>query len=120
MLDGGAGNDTLSAGAGDDTLIGGAGNDTMVGGAGNDLFVYMNGHGSDSMNGGTGSWVDTIDLSQGGGAPQFGTDWTLTLTSGSIVSQSQNLITLSSDADGALTFADGSRLNFVDIEHIQW
>ena len=119
-LTGNAGNNVLDGGAGDDTLSGGAGNDTLAGGAGNDLFIYVNGHGSDSMNGGAGSWIDTIDLSQSGGDLQFGTDWTLSLTSGSITSQSENQITLSGDADGAVTFTDGSKLNFVDIEHIQW
>jgi Ca2+-binding RTX toxin-like protein len=118
-LTGNTGNNTLNGGAGDDTLTGGAGNDTLIGGAGNDLFAYMSGHGSDAMNGGTGGWIDTIDLSQGGGL-QFGTDWTIALTSGSIVSQSPSQITLSNDADGALTFTDGSTISFVDMERIQW
>ena len=119
-LTGNAGNNVLDGGAGNDTMIGGAGNDTLIGGAGNDVFVYANAHGSDAMNGGTGSWVDTIDFSQGVGGLQFGTDWTVTLTSGSIVSQSQNLITLSNDADGTVNFTDGSTINFADIERIQW
>jgi Ca2+-binding RTX toxin-like protein len=129
VLDGGAGNDTLTAGAGDDTLIGGAGNDTMIGGAGNDTFVvdaagdvvtFMNGQGKDAVDGGTGSWLDTIDLNQAVEGLQFGTDWTVTLTTGNIVSQSQNLITLSKDADGTVNFTDGSTINFTDIERIQW
>ena len=38
-LTGGAGSDTLNGGAGNDTLNGGAGNDTMNGGLGNDIYV---------------------------------------------------------------------------------
>ena len=38
-LTGGAGNDTLNGGAGNDTLDGGAGNDVMWGGAGDDIYV---------------------------------------------------------------------------------
>ena len=76
MLDGGSGNDSMS---------GGAGNDTLRGGSGSDLFVYLKGDGSDAVNGGTGSWIDAITLDQSAGSLQFGTDWTMTLTSGSIV-----------------------------------
>ena len=61
-LDGGTGNDFLSAdavligGPGNDLLIGGAGNDTMDGGAGDDVFVGNGG--TDAITGGSGS--DTI------------------------------------------------------------
>ena len=72
------------------------------------------------MNGGNGSWVDTISMDQSGGSLQFGTDWTLTLTSGSIVTQNQNQIVLSNDADGTINFSDGSRINFTDFERVEW
>ncbi len=39
MLNGGAGNDTLTGLAGDDTLIGGSGVDSLAGGLGNDTYV---------------------------------------------------------------------------------
>ncbi|WP_298965654.1 cadherin-like domain-containing protein [uncultured Roseibium sp.] len=39
LLEGGAGNDTLTGGAGSDVLIGGAGEDSVLGGAGNDTLV---------------------------------------------------------------------------------
>ena len=138
VLDGGDGNDSISAGTGNDTLLGGAGNDTLnggtgndvmlggegrdslIGGAGNDVFIYMQGHGSDTVNGGTGGWIDAIALDQSAGSLQLGADWTLTLTSGTIANQSANELVLSAEADGFVSFADGSRVDFVDVERIQW
>ncbi len=117
---GGAGNDTLNGGTGNDTMQGGAGNDTLLGGAGNDMFVYMSGHGTDRVNGGNGNWTDTIALDPSAGSLQLGADWTLTLSSGTIVSQTADEIMLSADADGFVAFADGSRMDFVDIERVQW
>ena len=117
---GGAGNDRLDGGAGDDVLLGGAGNDTLIGGTGSDLFVYMSGQGSDVVNGGSGSWTDTIALDGGAGSLQMGADWTLTLQSGNIVGQDSGELILSANADGFISFADGSRMDFVDIERVQW
>jgi len=42
VLDGGAGNDTITGGAGDDILIGGSGQNTLSGGAGNDTYIIEN------------------------------------------------------------------------------
>jgi Ca2+-binding RTX toxin-like protein len=67
VLDGGAGNDTITGGAGNDTLIGGDGNDMVNGGrgndtallgAGNDTFVWNPGDGSDTVEGQDGN--DTL------------------------------------------------------------
>ncbi|WP_213361301.1 Ig-like domain-containing protein [Brachymonas denitrificans] len=52
IMDGQAGNDTLSGGAGNDILYGGLGNDTLNGDAGNDKLY--GGLGNDSLNGGNG------------------------------------------------------------------
>src|SRR5262249_8834929 len=55
-VDGGAGNDTVTAGAAntyDFTLLGGAGNDTVTGGAGDD--VITGGAGADALDGGGGN-----------------------------------------------------------------
>jgi Ca2+-binding RTX toxin-like protein len=117
-ITGNAGNNILDGGAGNDTLVGGAGNDVMNGGSGSDLFVYMSGHGSDVINGGAGnSWVDAVQLQ---GVGSIGTDWTVTLSSGSITSNGANELLLSNDADGVISLADGSTLQLTDIERIQW
>lgn len=52
ILDGGAGNDTLTGGVGDDVLLGQAGDDKLSGGKGRDVLV--GGAGKDKLNGGDG------------------------------------------------------------------
>jgi len=52
-LTGGTGNDILSGGSGRDTLVGNDGNDTIVGGAGNDTIV--GGAGNDTIKAGSGA-----------------------------------------------------------------
>jgi hypothetical protein len=70
LIDGGAGNDLLTAGGGDSVLLGGPGNDILVGGPGNNILVggdgndiligaagrdlLIGGKGSDVLSGGTG------------------------------------------------------------------
>ena len=115
-LYGGEGTDTLYGEGGDDTLTGGAGNDTQFGGDGSDIFVFWEGHGTDSVYGGQGaSWTDTIDLADSSGGNNlgtYGTDWTVSLTQGTIDSQDADSLTLSDDADGTITLQDGSQINF--------
>ena len=75
-LDGGAGNDTLTAAGGNNTLIGGTGNDTMTAGGDNNIFV--GGAGNDTMTG-TGGLNNTVDYSASGSAVTvdlFNTDGT--------------------------------------------
>ncbi|MHA7772762.1 cadherin domain-containing protein [Roseibium sp. M-1] len=126
LIFGGDGHDNISAGAGDDVIIGGLGNDNISGGDGSDLFMYGLGDGSDTINGGAGiGWTDVIDLGGGPGvlsAGEFGTDWTVTITNGSIQStdMENGRMELSQDADGYIDFSDGSRVNFNDIEEIRW
>ena len=60
-LDGGNGNDILDAAGGSDILRGGAGNDSLNGGSGNDAL--LGGAGRDSLLGGTG---DDVANGQGG------------------------------------------------------
>jgi Ca2+-binding RTX toxin-like protein len=105
----------------DNTLTGNSGNNVLNGGAGNDVVVQMRGHGSDVVNGGSGgNWTDTIQLDQSLGSLQPGTDWTISLTSGTIVSQGPNELVFSADADGTINMADGSKVDFVDVERVQW
>ncbi|MBL8798099.1 MAG: calcium-binding protein, partial [Planctomycetia bacterium] len=62
VLDGGAGNDTLTGGSRDDLILGGAGHDTLTGGNGNDILlggsgidVLLGGDGYDVLVGGSGA-----------------------------------------------------------------
>jgi hypothetical protein len=71
VLNGGAGNDTITGGDGSDTILGGQGNDTLSGGQGNDTL--RGGAGADSLAGGQGN--DTLQGDTGvdtlrGGAGQ--------------------------------------------------
>ncbi len=50
----------------------------------------------------------------------YGSDWTVSLTSGSIDAQDANSLTLSDDADGTITLADGSPVDFFEIERIEF
>ena len=48
-------------------------------------------------------------------------DWTLILHGGATIeSQDANSLTLSPDASGQITHADGSTLDFAEIETIEW
>lgn len=126
ILSGGAGHDTLTGDAGNDYLVGGTGNDILNGGAGSDIlvggdgadrFVFSNLDALDTVHGGTsGSWMDVIDLGDLGMAP--GTDWTLVLDQGSIVSQTAHDIMLSTDARGYIQIDGETRIAFHEIEQI--
>jgi len=121
---GDAGNDTIDGGAGDDWISGGAGNDTLTGGDGNDFFVFQEGGGTDTIDGGAGGgWTDTVQLSDSAGGSnlgELGTDWTVSVDSGSITSQDANSIDLSDDASGTITLQDGSVIDFQNLERIEW
>ncbi|WP_425409694.1 cadherin domain-containing protein [Hyphococcus sp.] len=120
IITGGDGNDNIRGDAGDDTISGGAGDDYMVGGDGSDVFVYEMGDGSDRVYGGAGGgWTDSIQLSEGDSPlGEFGVDWTIELTEGSIISSDEDGLTFSDDADGVITFNDGLTLSFNDIEEV--
>ena len=119
-LNGDAGNDMIFGGTGDDTINGGAGVDFMFGGEGDDLFIYQEGGGNDTIYGGAGAgWSDILTLQDAsGGAPTAG--WTYAITDGSVLSSGADFLQLSDDADGTVTMADGSQINFNDIERIEW
>ncbi len=116
--------DNLTGDAGDNQIKGGIGNDFLVGSDGNDTFFFSEGHGTDTIDGGSGgSWTDSVylfDSSGGSNLGTYGTDWTVSLTEGSISSQTSNQITLTQDADGTITLQDGSQVNFTDIEEINY
>jgi hypothetical protein len=124
-LDGGAGDDTLFGELGDDTLIGGTGSDRLSGGDGNDSFIVAQG---DTADGGDGDDYFTLaDLSETGtdtitiiGGDEGGTDNdTLQLTAG--ITLADITFTTSTDVgafSGNFTMADGTLVNFSDIENI--
>ena len=91
----------------------------MSGGDGADWFLYAMGDGSDRITGGAGGWTDVIQLSDGA-TPlgEYGTDWTVDLTEGSIVSSDENGLIFSEDSSGVITMSDGSTINFSEIEQI--
>ncbi|WP_283404417.1 cadherin domain-containing protein [Roseibium denhamense] len=126
ILIGQSGTDSLFGGAGNDVLRGGTDNDTMEGGDGSDIFAYMLGDGNDAVFGGAGAnWIDIIDLqSAADGTPigEYGSDWSITMTEGSIenVDALNGEITLSQDSGGYIDLADGGRVDFTDIEGIQY
>jgi Ca2+-binding RTX toxin-like protein len=62
-IDGGAGNDVITGGDGADTLIGGTGNDIVIGGRGNDVALL--GEGDDTFIWNPGDGSDTVE-GQGG------------------------------------------------------
>jgi Ca2+-binding RTX toxin-like protein len=92
VIDGGAGNDTITGGQGADILIGGTGNDTVNGGQGNDTadlgegsdtFVWNPGDGSDVVEGGLGTDTlvfngsnagENMDISANGGRVRLARD----------------------------------------------
>ncbi|MEP3220262.1 MAG: hypothetical protein ABJO10_12020, partial [Lentilitoribacter sp.] len=121
-INGGNGNDTFTGDANANIFSGGGGNDTMYGGDEGDIFVFGEGDGADTAHGGAGGgWTDTIELTDAGGdLGTYGSDWTVSLTSGSIDAQDANSLTLSDDADGTITLADGSTLDFFEIERIEF
>jgi Ca2+-binding RTX toxin-like protein len=61
-LGGASGIDTINGGAGNDTIDGGSDNDTLIGGSGNDRFVFTAGWGQDTISDFNSSG-DLIDLS---------------------------------------------------------
>ncbi|MFC3230920.1 hypothetical protein ACFOGJ_26985, partial [Marinibaculum pumilum] len=63
-LSGGAGDDSLSGGSGDDTLAGGSGTDTVSGGDGDDTAVVAPGNDAAIYDGGRGSDVLQLQLTQ--------------------------------------------------------
>ncbi|MBB98226.1 MAG: hypothetical protein CML67_01615, partial [Rhodobacteraceae bacterium] len=124
-LFGGADNDMLYGQTGDDLLVGGTGDDALYGGDGSDLFLYTLGDGNDTVSGGAGSsWIDILELGDGSAMQlgDYGTDWTVTITQGSILTDNSanGQLDLSQDAAGYIDLQDGSRIDFQEIEQIQW
>lgn len=125
-IDGGAGDDTLDGGSGNDTLIGGTGADQLFGGLGDDEIYLSQG---DTAFGGNGddlfvltdlgeAGASTITIVGGEGGETNGD--TLQLTPD--VTFDDITFTNTDDAAGGLsgnfTMADGTAVNFSEIENI--
>ena len=96
-INGGTGDDVIIAGSGDDLLIGGGGNNLIRAGSGNDTIIAGAG---DTVYGGAGR--DRLILESGGPAALH---ITVTAHNGPSV-------------DGFITFANGARLYFHEIEEL--
>lgn len=119
-LTGGTGADVLGGGTGDDTIAGGDGSDTLDGGAGRDTIQVAQG---DSATGGDGDDIFTLaDLGESGTA-------TITITGGETGETAGDTLNLAGTGDwtdlvmtgaedGSFTMADGTVVNFSEIENI--
>jgi hypothetical protein len=101
----------------------------MYGGNGADLFVILQGQGNDTIDGGNGGggWTDIIELQDGNGGNNigaYGSDWTLSLDSGSVeasnTSTTDGWLDLTDEAAGTIIMQDGTEIDFTGVEHIQW
>ncbi len=119
-ISGGMGNDIIDGAAGDDVLIGGLGDDMISGGDGSDTFIYQMGDGNDIVSGGVGGgWTDVLQLDAGNGDfGDLGADWTISLSQGAVTAQDGDSVNLSDDAEGIITFSDGSTVSFDGIDEI--
>jgi Ca2+-binding RTX toxin-like protein len=119
-LTGSADANTLTGGAGNDTLQGLGGNDLMIGGAGSDRFVIGEADGDNMVKGGAGAgWTDTIQLTNADASP-VGKSWSIILNTGSIQDDDGSTMTLTDDAAGSITLANGSQIAFEGIENIEY
>jgi large repetitive protein len=69
------------------------------------------------------SWTDAINLHDGTSAlGTYGVDWTLSITSGSIISTdtAHHIITLSQDTAGQIELHNGATINFTELERVTW
>ncbi len=115
--------DEITGTSNDDLIYGLGGDDVLAGGDGNDIFIFDQGDGNDSINGGAGDgWVDSIDLS---GYVKDAADpsnpWQIEVDD-NVVDYDINagLLELGDDVSGVIKFDDGSQLTFENIENIEW
>jgi len=128
FLKGGSGNDTLSGGAGDDILEGGAGNDTLNGGAGNNVYLFGRGDGQDTVASSHDANLNKLNilrLKEGIEASDLiikqingGLEITLAGSTDKITFQNvlyQDSLNTPYSSLQQIEFADGTKLNIVDI-----
>ncbi|MEW5726280.1 MAG: tandem-95 repeat protein [Pseudomonadota bacterium] len=120
-LYGGAGADTISGGAQADIITGGGGDDLLMGDSHADTFLFETGFGRDSVDGGTGTWTDTVDLTglAEGTTLQIdlddGRSWTVT------TDEAEHVIDLGDNVSGTVTVeGTDDAVRFDNIEEIRW
>ncbi len=101
----------------------------ILDGDGNELFIFGHGGGVDHVDGSATSegWLDSIHLEDVSGGPaanldhaQAG-DWTLETNHDFTVDSNNHTIDFNShDASGTITMEDGTKIEFHNVEHIQW
>ena len=76
-----------------------------------------------SMGGAAGDWTDSLVIlaSDGTDTTSYGTDWTISLDTGTMtmVDGSDQLL-LSDDATGTIDFSDGSKIELENIDNVSW
>nr|WP_275670510.1 Ig-like domain-containing protein [Paracraurococcus ruber] len=86
--------------------------------AAHDVFVVAMGGGIDHVAGTPGDWTETIQV-DGAGAPGQGS-WVLVVDGAVGQTVSDHAIDLSQPASGHIQFADGSHVDFAQIERVTW
>jgi|GEM_PF-3199689 len=115
--------DEITGTSNDDIIYGFAGDDVLAGGDGNDIFIFDQGDGNDSVNGGAGDgWVDSIDLSAyAEDASDPSSPWQIEVDGAAVdYDINASLLELGDDVSGVIQFDDGSQLTFENIENIEW
>ena len=106
----------VAGGAGSDVMFGNTGDDNFSGGAGDDLFVMGQG-GDDTVAGGQG-WTDELYLS---GAQDSDQPWTIVVDGQEVdYDLESGGIDLDPDASGYVQMADGTTIDFSEMERISW
>ncbi|MBF0423783.1 MAG: hypothetical protein HQL73_12420 [Magnetococcales bacterium] len=104
-------------------------NADVMGADGNELFIFGHGGGVDHVDGSATSegWLDSIHLEGVHGGPAADLDhaasgdWTLSSDHAYTVDAAHQTIDFNShDASGTITMEDGTKIEFHNVEHIQW
>ncbi len=128
-----SGFENATGGNGNDTFFGTSGDNVFAGGAGDDTFRFSLNAGHDTAHGGSGidflqidtaggsgGWLEAV---AGGETPVLNAgDWLLTLDTGEafVLHGSGGTFDFAATHSGVLTAADGSEMQFTDIEGLRW
>ena len=119
VITGASGDDVIYGGPGDDSIDGGGGDDQLFGGDGRDVFSLASTGGTSTAYGGTDGSDDRISLVDIEQGPDVG-NWSYELTHGAITEEGAGYIRFDRDTDGFIVLPDGTRMEFKEIERIEW